>query len=69
MEHLTQSLRDIAPWVLTSSVLMLCKAIRRFNKTFGETRFKADACHEDLCKREPEYQRGYDTWKAHRKAF
>jgi hypothetical protein len=69
MEHITQSLRDIAPWVLTSAILMLCKMIRRFNKTFALTRFKADECHEELVERNPEYHRRLKTYMAHRKSF
>jgi hypothetical protein len=72
MEHLHAYLKELGPWAATIAFGILIKMLRRLNKVIGslaETRFKADECHEELCKREPEYARALAAWKTHRKTF
>jgi hypothetical protein len=72
MEHVITHLKELGPWVATVAFGVLIKMLRKLNKATGslaETRFKADECHEELSKREPEYERRLATWKAHRKTF
>ncbi|HEY2361218.1 MAG TPA: hypothetical protein VGK36_08890 [Candidatus Angelobacter sp.] len=70
--HLVAHVRDFSPLVLGAAVGYLCKLLRTFNKTvksLGETRFKADECHEELCDRLPEFERRHKTYLAHRSNF
>ncbi|HEV7521043.1 MAG TPA: hypothetical protein VGP89_08085 [Candidatus Angelobacter sp.] len=72
MEHLFTYLKDLGPWAATAAFGLLINMMRKSNKitsSLGETRFKADEAHEEVCSREPEYARRYTTWKAHRKPF
>jgi hypothetical protein len=72
MEHLLTHFKDFGPWIATGAFGVLINMMRKSNKitsSLGETRFKSDEAHEEVCKREPEYARRYATWKAHRKTF
>jgi hypothetical protein len=72
MEHIHEYLKELGPWAATIAFGILIKMMRRGNKaidSLGETRFKADEAHEEVCRREPEYARRFATWKAHRKPF
>jgi hypothetical protein len=72
MEHILTHIKDLGPWAATVAFCVLIKMMRKSNRitsSLAETRFKADECHEELRKREPEYARRLATWKAHRKTF
>jgi hypothetical protein len=72
MEHILQYLKEAGPWAATVLFAILIRMMRKGNKaidSLGETRFKADEAHEEVCARVPEYARRHVTWKAHRKTF
>jgi hypothetical protein len=69
MEHLFTHFKELGPWAVTAALTLLIRMVRKGNKSLSETRFKADECHEELSKREPEYARRLATWKAHRRTF